>query len=173
MREEFHLQMFLDCTMICNFHFCSLKHYGLYFNKCTFKIKLTGVESVVCNYKPQPIGSMEIVILFTVLQTVSTSPFPFHRLCSTGYKKQTHYVINDFLIAAQVTQNPGRYTHQHDSFSSLLLSSVKLGCRLSFWPSEGEWAWSSVVHFSKKSDSLRSHVGRGLLTSGKERATTV
>ena len=72
MREEFHLKMFLDCTMICNFHFCSLKPYGLYFNKCTFKIKLTRVESVVCNYKPQPIGSMEMVVLLTVLQTVST-----------------------------------------------------------------------------------------------------
>ena len=57
-----------------------------------------------------------MVALLIVLQTVGPSPFPFQRLYPTGYRKQTHYIIMDCLIATQVTQKPGTYTRQHDSF---------------------------------------------------------
>ena len=63
---------------------------------------------------------MEKVILLTVLETVGTSRSPLQRLCPTGYRMQTHYTIIDSLIATQATENPERYTHQCDSFSSYL-----------------------------------------------------
>ena len=63
---------------------------------------------------------METVVLLTVLETVGTSRSPLQRLCPTGYRMQTHYTIIDSLIATQATENPERYTHQCDSFSSYL-----------------------------------------------------
>ena len=48
MREESGIKKLLDPTMMLHFLFCGFTHCGLYFNKCIFKIKLTGV----CNYKP-------------------------------------------------------------------------------------------------------------------------
>ena len=109
-----------------------------------------------------------MVALLIVLQIVGPSPFPFQRLYPTGYRKQTHYIIIDSLIATRITQKPGIYTHQHASFSSLLVSSGKHGGRSSSWLSEEERIGASVVQSSKKSDSLKSQVGSRLLTSVKK-----
>ena len=106
-----------------------------------------------------------MVALLIVLQIVGPSPFPFQRLYPTGYRKQTHYIIIDSLIATRVTQKPGIYTRQHGSFLSLLLSSGKHGGRLYSRLTEEEVVGDSVVHSSKKSNSLKSQVGRGLLMS--------
>lgn len=52
----------------------------------------------------------------------------FRRLCSIGYRKQTHYtIIIDSLILSTGYREPERYTHQLENFSLLLLISVKLG----------------------------------------------
>ena len=51
MKEEVGLKKPLFHTTMLQFSFCNFEHYGSYFNKYILKIKLTGVEFVVYNYK--------------------------------------------------------------------------------------------------------------------------
>lgn len=109
-----------------------------------------------------------MVVLLSVLQTVGTSPCPGQILCPTRYRKQVNCSIIDLLIATQATQNHGRQTLPHDSFSSFLLSSIKFWGSLSSWTLRRRMGMKLFVQFSKVSDSLKSPVGRGLLSSVKE-----
>ena len=113
-----------------------------------------------------------MVILSALL---SSGYLPFPHLQSVPYQAQEENPLQHHLPFHSHSKLHKNLGHRHlnmQAFIPYFEVQSNLGAGCSPGLSEGEWISDSVVHFSKESDSLRSHVGRGLLISVKERATT-